>query len=478
MLKISKSFQYLLVAFLLAMIAAGKFVVATFFGDKDFEPDSYMHFLQAKTIFVNFPQNIGVGLDVWAKPLYALTHGAWLLLFNEPSLIHAKVLNIILFGAAGFLVYLIARKLGLKFEWALFTALASNLGFITLRSSLSVLTEPLFTVIFLAAILFYIRGSRVISAILIGLSVLCRFEALLFVGIWGLFELWKIYQQRQLKPKNIVVILLLLLPTIIWNIVGYLQSGRPAYLFTNGYPTTAGIYGFGHPLFYVEGLVVQEGMLMALLIASAVIALNRFRAKSLLTPYGFLAINAITFLVVQSVLYTFGMFGTAGILRYFILIIPVFWLLAAPVLQTLSEKVDLKPKLELLLILVFLGCYALGSLSILRSGGGYKGLENKPSVSTEFKNIWNEPALQAINKNTGNHVITNRPEIIYYSGRDLTKAKITTNFAAVPSNSLVIVEEDWARADNFKLAYFETQQGFSKLTLQGNYPKLSVYYRK
>lgn len=481
-----------LVGLLLALLALGKYAIIRRLGDVDFEPDSYLHFLQVKTVYTNFPDNVDLALDVWAKPLYTLTHGAWLLLFNDPSLEASKILNLILFALVSFMVYLCLRTLKLPFVYSLFGAVISNVGFLSLRSSISTLTEPWFTLIYLAAIFTWIKGWRVLSALLIGISVLGRLEALLFVGIWGLYWLGKLYQQqfrlKRLKWQQLAQLFFLITPTIVWNLLGYLHTGRALFLISNGYPTEAGIYGFGHPFYYLEGLAVQEGMLLGVLLIGLAPVSNSLNwsnwrqlqtstLAALNTPWGFIIVNALLFLLAQSFLYTFGLFGTAGILRYFVLIMPIYCLLASYSLYSLLRPLKLTWLAQYLALGIFCLIYALGAVSLLRAGGHYKGLDNKPATPIELQAVWDDPKLTEL-ATPERLIYANRPEPIYYSGRDLNQSIYTLNFAEVAPNSLVLIEADWARGTAYTPEYFSNRPEYQPVALSKTYPKLYVYLKE
>lgn len=475
--------KYLFLIFTLLVIAVCKLIITRVLGDKGFEPDSYLHFLQTKTVYTNYPDNLNLGIDVWAKPLYTYIHGGWLQLFSSPELVHAKLLNILIFVAISIIVFLIAQRLKLSFETSFAAAVISNIGFLSLRSSITVLTEPIFTLLFATSIYFWVRKNYTLSALLLGISVLGRIEALLFVAIWGAYKLAHIYLRKKVQLQDGLFFALLGLPVIVWNHFGYQETGRLFYLFDNGYPTEAGIYGYGHPFFYLEGLFLQEGMVMVLVLLGLFLILNRsnirsiWDRKALQNNWLFLIVIFIAFTLSQTVLYMFGLFGTAGLMRYFIPIMPVAVLLGAYALEKIPLKFEFSKLKTITFLSVFILIYGITALSILRSGGFYKGLDNKPNVNPLFITMWDNPTLQQIAKDDTQLLMTNRPEVIYYSGRDLNSAQFTDNFDNIPHQTLLVVEKSWL-LDKYDLTYFELNSDLYRIRdVTYEYEDIYIYYK-
>ncbi len=471
----------------LIIIAIIKVATLIFLGDVDFEADSYLHFLEAKIVLENIPNNLVVGLNVWSKPLYTFVHGFWLSFFTNPQLIHSQILNIIFSFLISLLTYKIGSELKLEKKYAYLAAILSSIGFLMFRSSITVLTEPVFTLIFISSLYLWLKDKYWLSGALIGLSVLGRIEALLFVAIWGLFYFFK-KGDRNINPfkgglKNYLYFILIISPTFIWNFIGFLYSGRPLYLFSNGYPTEAGVYGYGLPTNYIEGLLVQESIttvfvLIGFCIALASLQLNSRREifwKFLKSNWGFISTIILIFTVIQTIIYMFGLFGTAGLMRYFVIIMPLLTLVAAKVVANLLEKTNTTPIAKTLVVLALCAAQLLTTFSILRAGGLYKGLENRPSISSQYRDIWSEPEISAFLKSE-NILYTNRPELLYYSGRDLNNGVFTLGFDSIPEGTLIVLELDWLKnLSGLTPQDFEERYAYQRVEITGDYDQLVVY---
>ncbi len=450
----------------LSLIAFIKIVAIIYFGDVDFEPDSYLHFLQTADLFHNFPANLETGLSVWAKPLYTYVFGLLLLPFSGSGIIAAQLINVAISALAGLVIFAIAKKVGLPGKYALLAAVISNAGFIFFRAGMGSLTEPLFALLFCLAILAWLREQYILSSLIIGISVLGRLEALLFVGIWVLVLFvmnWK--KQKTTADKvndtfallNVVLhtlfrilphVLVLVMPVIIWNFIGYLNSGELLYLFARGYPKTAGVYGYGNPLTYIEGLIHQEPLLVTLIALAIAIWLGNLVSKANWrresnAKQSLIWIVIIAFISVQTVLYTLGLFGTAGLMRYFAVIIPIF---AVPAAWGIWQLARTQVHVSQLLIVVALCLIQLGiSLGIMKTGGFYKGLYNRPEVDHRLIAIWDEPAVQLAAQKS-EFIYASRPELIYYSKNpnDNTRYRLSNTVdTSLPLGTIVLVDLDW-----------------------------------
>lgn len=466
---------FVLTAAALALIVLVKIAAILYFGNVDFEPDSYLHFMQTADLFHNFPANFGTGLSVWAKPLYTYVFGLLLLPFSGAEIISAQLINVVISALTGLVIFAISRKIGLPGKYALLAAVLSNAGFIFFRSGMGSLTEPLFALLFCLAILAWLRGQYLLSSFIIGISVLGRLEALLFVAVWAvvLFIMnWtklgipgadntvpSSFPTRFLRTliKATPHLILLTAPVIIWNFIGYLDSGEILYLFARGYPKTAGVYGYGNPLTYIEGLIHQEPLLSSLLgisialwlgrlvsQASKRVVFTRLCASQLRSPQALIWIAIVAFMSVQTVLYTLGLFGTAGLMRYLAVIIPIFAVPAAWGTWQLAKE---QLRASQLLIVIVLCVMQLGiSLSIVKTGGFYKGLYNRPEIDQRLVTIWEEPAVKIAGQKS-RFIYASRPELIYFSknpSNNNTRYRLNDVVdTSLPFRTLVLVDLNW-----------------------------------
>lgn len=184
---------------ILAISSAVRFFFIWYFGDVDFEPDSYAHFLYAVSSFTHLPGSLNFSVGVWQKPFYTLVTGLVIWGTGIKLLWVIKVFNTIIWAIISFLTYLTSRRLQLSEKASLVAVFLVGFSFLGFRSSISVLTEPLFTLMIGAALLALFNKRYTISCVLVSLSVLTRTEGLLLV-VGGVLILWLVDRRRNVEP--------------------------------------------------------------------------------------------------------------------------------------------------------------------------------------------------------------------------------------------------------------------------------------
>lgn len=382
------------------------------------EPDEFMHFLQLRTVFTDFPQQLSLGLDTWAKPLYVYPLGLLVAIFDINSLFPVQVINTILLLATAVLVYLSLRKLGMSFAVSYAGLLFTCFSFILFRSSLTALTEPMFALFLTAAYYLFLHRQYQLSALLVGLSVLDRIEGLLFVAIWLLYIILSGVRGKRLLGA----VAGLFLPVALWNFVGFLTTGRLFFLLSNGYTQAGfGAYGYGAPSYYVEGLMRFEFIILILYVIGRPLLIKWPLRKVNLNLV--LAVDSfLVFLVVQTILYRFGLFGTAGLMRYFIGILPLAIIGAMYGLELIVSKVPYNRWQKILLLTTLIVLQIGFTLTTYVRGGYFFGQHNRPVLEAELQEAgkW-----LAANAKADNQVYADRPEVLYYADRDLRHSSIS-----------------------------------------------------
>lgn len=380
------------------------------------EPDEFMHFLQLKTVFTNLPHNLDIGISVWAKPLYTFPMAIVASLTNGNNLIPVQVVNSLLILGVGVLVYKTLRRLGCGFwvSWSMFVA--TNITFLLFRSSLSGLTEPIFTFVLMSAVYLFTTKQYLLSSLLVGIGVWGRIEGALFVLIW----IVALYLLKLPRKHNIQNFLALIVPAGLWNLVGFLSTGRLLYLVSNGYPVgESGIYGYGSITYYLEGMLHLEPLVLLLFCLCIPLIIKYLRNKSWHAVI--LASSSVAiFFILQTIFWKFGLFGTAGLMRYFIAIMPLAIIVVGMFLEHIGTSLLLNAKELIILCGAFLILQAALTGSLYFRGGLEFGQVNKPIA---------EPALQQagewLDQNAADKSIySDHPEPIFYAGRNLEKASI------------------------------------------------------
>lgn len=386
---------------ILAISSAVRFFFIWYFGDVDFEPDSYAHFLYAVSSFTHLPGSLNFSVGVWQKPLYTLATGFIIWITGIKLLWIIKVFNTIIWGIISFLTYLIARRLQLSEKAGLVAAFLVGFSFLGFRSSISVLTEPLFTLMIVAALLALFNKRYTISCVLVSLSVLTRSEGLLLVGGWVLV-LWLVDRRR-----NVSDLVALVFFPFCWNIWGYSITKDITFIFTSGY-SLGSIYGQGGWLYYFVGLLQYEPLIFPLALLGLALSLRNKR-------YTALHILVVIFFAFNIIAWRFGKFSTAGLLRYFVPVIPWLAIYAAGAVEStgllLSVNRQVKYAFQFLLIV-----QSIFTISVLNSHTEGYHLYNTPFIGKAIVEagewIKAHPVAQQL--------YISHPAILYYAGRDFS----------------------------------------------------------
>lgn len=392
------------------LIFATKILVLLRMGDKGWEPDEYMHFAQLRAVFSDFPANLSIGLEVWAKPLYTYPLGFLVQVLGTDSMFAVRVANILIVMLIGLLAYKSLRKLNFSQVASLTALLIVNFSFLLFRSSLTALTEPIFGLTLIGSYYLLLTKRYNLAALVIGLSLLGRIEGALFILIWICF----FCAQQVSRKQKVLFIGLATLPGIIWNLLGFLVSGRILYIVQSGYPSERGVYGFGSWVHYFYGLLVQEPLLLVLIVLSVGSLLGLLWRRQFLAALP--AISFGLFFLAQVVFWRLGMFGTAGLMRYFIGVMP-FLVIAAFQSWKLIEQ---QPKYQIWLtsgLIVLLQLFI--SFSLFAKGGYFHSQLAWPQE---------HPAVIAagewLQKNLGTQKLyVDLPALIYYARHDSASAK-------------------------------------------------------
>lgn len=434
-------------------ILISKILLIKSFGGLGWEPDEYMHFLETRTIYTNFPSNLGMGINVWTKPLYAYTYGLFVQIFNIKEMWPMEIVSAMLILIISILVYKILRKLDVRISFALLGLILTNFTFILFRSSLSALTEPIFTMFIVSAFYLLLKKRFYLSSLLIGIAVLGRIEGALFILLWIGY-----YIYIRIEKRNLLLnIIIMFVPVAIWNFLGFLQTGRLFYLISNGYPTARGVYGHGNPIYYSEGFLRIEPLLSIIFILSVPLIYSFIKDK--LKEQTFVASIFIVTFIVQNVLWIFGLFGTAGLMRYFIAIMPFMIMQDVYFLNIAADKL-FSTKIQgysLILICIVVQALITGSL-FFRGGYSFSQL-NHPKIEPELREagVW---LRQNISQDK--LIFSDRPEVIYFAGRDLNKSNINLRQEwDHKSKGIYVYSTEWGeKVHNLKLNDFN---GFNLL---------------
>lgn len=424
---------------LLEIIALIKAAIVIFIvKDRDWEPDSYMHFLQLKSVYYDFPENVAIGITVWAKPLYTYLYALPIELFDLDILIIVQILNIIVFSITFYLIYRIGKLLFQSNNYALLSLCLSLFSYNLFKSSITALTEPIFTLCLILGYYLALKQRYLLAGLVFGISVLGRIEGLYFLGIYNLWIIYVFGIRNILKNNsdrkgifsiNLNLVLKILkiwvisgLPVLIWNFIGFIESGRLIYIFAEGYPTDAGRYGFGTILHFPRKLLIEETIIFLLFILGTFALGFSYRKlktgnsrKELVLAWIF----AAGFTLTQIYFWIIGQFGSAGLSRYLVSVLPFYTLIATLGIKlvferfnTLNININDKFKFRYSLIGVLI---ALHLFLMIANFTGISPLSKKWIVVDQDV----IDAGEFIKENYSNDVElnTSRPEVVYYADR-------------------------------------------------------------
>jgi hypothetical protein len=280
-------------------------------------PDSYQqdggqHYLFARWAFFR-PHYF---VRVWARPLFQL-------LYAPPAQLGyraAKFATVIVCLATGWNTFRLSEELGLSRPHLSIPLLWLQPSWLLLCHEL--MTEPVFALVFVVALRLHHSGRLKAGAAVASLMPLARPEGF-FVGIlWGV---WLLLDRRDPRPawKRLPSTLLLACGCVLWTVAAYLITGDPLYVLhdwpkswlTNGLYGTGPFWGYALRLHELAGPVLLVPFLLGLLVA-----LRRRQLWEAASAF-------VLLLLLHSAFRPYGMFGTAGYIRYLVCVSPAVALL-------------------------------------------------------------------------------------------------------------------------------------------------------
>jgi hypothetical protein len=305
--------------------------------DRDWEHDPYNHVIFAQSVFADLPGSLAYGIPVWAKPLYTFFFALLyqLLPTTMPALVTTQIANSLLWTASAWLVLLVARDIFRHRQTILLLAVICAFTFIGFRSSISANTEPSAAFIVALGLWLWHRRQMLAASLCFGLVVLARTDGVFCVSVFALAAVIEPIWERR---RNGVTAALLrgavfALPTALWNLAGFLRTGSPLFIVSNGYPTALGIYGHGEPQEYLLTFLAFDTVLATAFAAGAFRVLRHPRdSRPMLVVC---AAMGVAYFIVMSAMWSLGAFGSAGYVRYFVFAYPIYILVAGAALDRL-----------------------------------------------------------------------------------------------------------------------------------------------
>jgi hypothetical protein len=192
-----------------------------------YQGEEGVHYINMKE-FWHKPNGI---LGNWAKP-------GWKLLYVVPSLLGYNFLhffNGLISSAAGIIAYKILEEKNVKIPWLVIAILFSQ--FLWIQLAFRNYSELVSSLILVIALLYHNRMKYIVSGLLLSYLLIIRQEWLPFVGLYGLFLLY--------KKEYVAAFSIALFPVFI-NMWGWAVHDQPLFYYTNAVSTSES-YGDRYP---------------------------------------------------------------------------------------------------------------------------------------------------------------------------------------------------------------------------------------
>jgi hypothetical protein len=283
-----------------------------------FYPDSYQqdagyHFLFARWAWVHPELLVGV----WSRPAFTL-------LYSLPAQLGypaAKLFTALVCGACAWQTWRLAVDLRLARPHLAVALLVLQPSFFLLCTD--TLTEPLFALLFVVALRLHHAGRVRAGMIVASCLVLARPEGFFIGVLWGV---WILVDRRDPRPllRRIPSTLWLATGSAAWWLAALLITGDPLFIKHNWPPdwiASGGPYGSGPIWAYIGKLPEITGPLLAIPFLFGVGVLVSRRRLGMLTS------SVLLVLILHSILWSYGGFGSAGYPRYMVTVAPAIALI-------------------------------------------------------------------------------------------------------------------------------------------------------
>jgi hypothetical protein len=284
--------------------------------------DSVSHYLFAKYA----PQHPDLYFHHWAKPVFVLLASP----FAQFGFDGMKLFNVLASLITILLTYRIAERLKLQNSYAVALLLIFSPLYFTL--TFSGLTEPLFAAFLAGGIYLSIKRNYLAAIILVSFMPFVRSEGLIMVGVFGIY--FMIRQKWKLLPWFAT-------GHVVYSIAGYFAHHDLLWVFRKiPYARLDSVYGrgdlshFSTQLFYILGLPALILFLLGIIsIVKDIIQGKSTRIIPIVIFGGFLC-----FFIAHSLFWYLGIFGSMGLTRVFICVIPLMALMMLKGFNLLTEE--------------------------------------------------------------------------------------------------------------------------------------------
>ncbi|HET6990523.1 MAG TPA: glycosyltransferase family 87 protein [Bacteroidia bacterium] len=325
--------------FLFAYALLAAFVIAHFDGTGD-TGDSVLHYLFARYA----PDHPGLFFHHWAKPVFVLLASP----FAHFGFTGMKIFNAGVSLLTIFFTYKIASQLNFRNPIVvavilIFTPLYFALTF-------SGLTEPLFALFVAVSIFLLLREKYIAATLLISFLPFVRSEGLILIGVFAIYLLMK--RKWKFLP-------LLIAGHVVYSFAGYFVHHDLLWVFRKiPYAHLDSVYGKGPLFHFADKLLYLLGIPIYILFGLGLISIiwETIKKKSNYNEQVLLFFGFLAFFIAHSLFWYLGIFGSMGLVRVFIGIIPIIALIALKGYNFFTETLFGKMKMPQL---IFKGLFIL-----------------------------------------------------------------------------------------------------------------------
>lgn len=314
---------------LLAVVVRLAFISVYF--DRDWEYDGYAHVVLAKWLYARPPESLWEAISWFAKPLYTVFFGSLYQVLPPqwPALVVTQAANSVLWLIASGLTLLVAREVFRHPLTMVVLAVVCGFSFVAFRSSVSANTEPIGALVLALGLYFWHRHRWLAASLCFGLVPLARTDGVFCVAIFGLFAMGEALHVQ--RSGRIVAALargaMVALPLLLWHVASFIHSGDFLLIEKEGNLSYAvGATNSGMPWDYIVTFLAFDTAPFLCFAAGAaiVIAAPRQAGQVLVVS----TLMALAYFVAMTVLWTWGLFGISGFVRYFVFAYPLYILVA------------------------------------------------------------------------------------------------------------------------------------------------------
>ena len=301
-----------------AALWVGAFAVVgaalVFLYSDSYQQDGGFHFIFARWSWVHPELFVGV----WSRPAFTLLYSLPAQ-FGYPV---AKLFTVLLCVLCAWHTWKLAKDLGFARSPLAVPLLVLQPSYFLIASD--TMTEPLFALLFVVALRLH-AAQRVKAGMLVASCLILARPEGFFIGVlWGV---WILIDRRDPRPawRRIPSTLLLASGAAAWWLAALLLTGDPLHIKHNWPPdwvASGGPYGSGPIWGYVARIQEMTGPLA---VVPFVLGLGLLLARR---QFGLLTSSALALLILHSVLWSYGGFGSAGYPRYMVCVAPAIALIA------------------------------------------------------------------------------------------------------------------------------------------------------